>query len=150
MTELLFDISFWFAAPFWALMILAPGWRRTSAAVASPLICLPPLVIYSMLIIPDFGHLAGELISPGLSGLQAVLGSSTGAAAAWAHFVAFDLFLGRWIFHDSRARGLPALLISPLLALTILFAPLGVLLYLIIRSIRAAQPPPGRPTPRRS
>ncbi|MGV9721392.1 ABA4-like family protein [Nocardia beijingensis] len=145
MTEPLFDITFWFAAPFWALMILAPKWRRTAAVVASPLICLPPLIVYAALVVPEFGALAAALVNPQLSGLRAVLGSSTGAAAAWAHFVAFDLFLGRWIFLDSRTRRLPSLLISPLLVLTILFAPLGVLLYLLIRL--TTTPAPGRPVP---
>ncbi|MEU1544801.1 ABA4-like family protein [Nocardia sp. NPDC005745] len=145
MTELLFDLTFWFAAPFWALMILAPTWRRTAALVASPLICLPPLIIYAALVVPEFGAFAMALIRPELSGLRAVLGESSGAAAAWAHFVAFDLFLGRWIFSDSRTRGLPSLLISPLLVLTILFAPLGVLLYLLIRF--TTTPAPGRTVP---
>ncbi|MER7451143.1 ABA4-like family protein [Nocardia beijingensis] len=145
MTEPLFDITFWFAAPFWALMILAPKWRRTAAVVASPLICLPPLIVYAALVVPEFGALAAALVDPHLSGLRGVLGSSTGAAAAWAHFVAFDLFLGRWIFLDSRTRRLPSLLISPLLVLTILFAPLGVLLYLLIRL--TTTPAHGRPVP---
>ncbi|MET9287116.1 ABA4-like family protein [Nocardia beijingensis] len=144
MTEPLFDITFWFAAPFWALMILAPKWRRTAAVVASPLICLPPLIVYAALVVPEFGTLAAALVDPQLSGLRAVLGSSTGAAAAWAHFVAFDLFLGRWIFLDSRTRRLPSL-ISPLLVLTILFAPLGVLLYLLIRL--TTTPAHDRPVP---
>ncbi|WP_327120419.1 ABA4-like family protein [Nocardia sp. NBC_01730] len=145
MTNLLFDITFWFAAPFWALMVLAPRWRQTSAVVASPLICVPPLVIYTALIVPKFGAFAGTLIDPHLAGLQSVLGEGTGAAAAWAHFVALDLFLGRWIFLDSRARGLPPLLISPLLVLTILFAPIGVLLYLLIRLTRTPLPVSDRP-----
>ncbi|MGW5220191.1 ABA4-like family protein [Nocardia sp. NPDC004085] len=145
MTELFFDITFWFAEPFWALMILAPKWRRTGAIVASPLVCLPPLIVYAALVVPEFATLAPALADPELSGLRAVLGSSAGAAAAWAHFVAFDLFLGRWIFLDSRTRRLPSLLISPLLALTILFAPLGVLLYLLIRL--TTTPAPGRPVP---
>jgi hypothetical protein len=145
MTELLFDLTFWFAAPFWALMILAPTWRGTAALVASPLICLPPLIIYAALVVPEFGAFAVALIRPELSGLRAVLGESSGAAAAWAHFVAFDLFLGRWIFSDSRTRGLPSLLISPLLVLTILFAPLGVLLYLLIRF--TTTPASGRTAP---
>ncbi|MGO4617441.1 ABA4-like family protein [Nocardia sp. 2YAB30] len=145
MTNLLFDITFWFAAPFWALMILAPKWRQTSAVVASPLICVPPLVIYTALIVPQFGAFAGALIDPNLAGLQSVLGEGTGAAAAWAHFVAFDLFLGRWVFLDSRARGLPPLLTSPLLVLTILFAPIGVLLYLLVRFTRTPRPVSDRP-----
>ncbi|WP_174189264.1 ABA4-like family protein [Nocardia barduliensis] len=133
MTELLFDLTFWFAAPFWTLMILAPTWRRTGAIVASPLICLPPLIVYAVLIAPEVGSFAAALVDPELSGLREVLGGEPGAAAAWAHFVAFDLFLGRWIFQDSRARGHSPLLISPLLLLTILFAPIGVLLYLLVR-----------------
>ncbi|WP_454195836.1 ABA4-like family protein [Nocardia sp. Marseille-Q1738] len=145
MTNLLFDLTFWFAAPFWALMILAPRWERTSAVVASPLICLPPLIIYTALVAPEFGAFAGALINPNLPGLQGILGDGTGAAAAWAHFVGFDLFLGRWIFLDSRTRGLPSLLISPLLVLTILFAPIGVLLYLLIRLTKA--PAPNRSVP---
>ncbi|MEU4341552.1 ABA4-like family protein [Nocardia sp. NPDC023852] len=145
MTNLLFDITFWFATPFWALMVLAPRWRQTSAVVTSPLICVPPLVIYTALIVPKVGAFAGVLIDPDLTGLQSVLGDGTGAAAAWAHFVALDLFLGRWIFLDSRTRGLPPLLISPLLVLTILFAPIGVLLYLLIRSTRTAGPVSDRP-----
>ncbi|WP_039799811.1 ABA4-like family protein [Nocardia araoensis] len=145
MTELLFDITFWFAAPFWALMILAPGWRRTSAIVASPLICLPPLLVYAALVAPEFGPFAAALVDPELPGLREVLGREAGAAAAWAHFVAFDLFLGRWIFLDSRARGRTPLLISPLLVLTILFAPIGVLLYLLIRI--TTTPASGRSVP---
>ncbi|MGK8500817.1 ABA4-like family protein [Nocardia asiatica] len=133
MTALLFDLTFWFAAPFWALMILAPTWRRTASIVASPLICLPPLLVYAVVIAPEIGPFAAALVDPELSGLRSVLGQESGAAAAWAHFVAFDLFLGRWIFQDSRARGRSPLLISPLLLLTILFAPIGVLLYLLIR-----------------
>ncbi|MBF6225124.1 DUF4281 domain-containing protein [Nocardia abscessus] len=133
MTDLLFDLTFWFAAPFWALMILAPRWRRTGAIIASPLICLPPLIIYAALVAPELGSFAAALVDPELSGLREVLGQESGAAAAWAHFVAFDLFLGRWIFQDSRARGRSPLLISPLLVLTILFAPIGVLLYLLVR-----------------
>ncbi|UGT65954.1 DUF4281 domain-containing protein [Nocardia gipuzkoensis] len=142
MTESLFDLTFWFAAPFWALMILAPRWRRTGAIIASPLICLPPLIIYLALIAPELGSFAAALVDPELSRLREVLGQESGAAAAWAHFVAFDLFLGRWIFQDSRARGRSPLLISPLLALTILFAPIGVLLYLLIRL--ATNPSPDR------
>ncbi|MBF6163313.1 DUF4281 domain-containing protein [Streptomyces gardneri] len=145
MTESLFDITFWLAAPFWALMVLAPTWRRTGAIVASPLICLPPLIVYAALIVPEFGSFAETLINPNLPGLQTVLGESSGAAAAWAHFVAFDLFLGRWIFLDSRARGRTPLLISPLLVLTILFAPIGVLIYLLIRL--TTTPAPGRTVP---
>ncbi|WP_433526697.1 ABA4-like family protein [Nocardia pseudovaccinii] len=146
MTRSLFDLSFWLAAPFWALMILAPRWHRTPAIVASPLICAAPLLIYATLVLPEFGPFLSALASPNLPGLQTILASSAGAAAAWAHFVGFDLFLGRWIYFDSRERGIHPALISALLLFTILFAPLGVLGYLIIRFLPAYRPIPNQPT----
>ncbi|WP_328387393.1 ABA4-like family protein [Nocardia sp. NBC_00416] len=136
MTQRLFDITFLGAAPFWALMILAPRWHRTRAIVASPLICLPPLLIYAVLVVPGLVEFSAVLANPDLPALQQLLGSPVGTAASWAHFVAFDLFLGRWIFFDSRDRRIHPILISVLLVSTIMFAPLGVLAYLLIRIIR--------------
>jgi hypothetical protein len=48
--------------------------------------------------------------------------------------IAFDLFVGRWSWLDSRTRGVPALIMSPVLLLTILLGPLGLLAYLLVRS----------------
>jgi hypothetical protein len=45
MTGLLFGLTFAVAAPFWALMILLPGWSWTRRIVASPLIVLPVVLI---------------------------------------------------------------------------------------------------------
>ncbi|MEU4312168.1 ABA4-like family protein [Nocardia sp. NPDC024068] len=140
MTQRLFDTTFLVAAPFWALMILAPRWRRTRAIVASPLICLPPLLIYAALVLPAFADFSAALANPTLPALQELLSSAPGTAATWAHFIAFDLFLGRWIFFDSRDRRINPMVISGLLVFTIIFAPLGVLIYLLIRFIR--KPPP--------
>ena len=47
--------------------------------------------------------------------------------------IAFDLFVGRWAWSDSRDRGVPALIMSPLLVSTILLGPLGLLAYLALR-----------------
>ncbi|WP_040840062.1 ABA4-like family protein [Nocardia brevicatena] len=146
MTRQLFDLTFLTAAPFWALMILAPRWHRTRTIVASPLICMPPLLIYAVLVLPRIGTFWHTLVNPNLPALQAMLGGSAGAAVAWAHFVAFDLFLGRWIYFDSRARGIHPVPISVLLLFTILFAPLGALGYLLIRSLRTPRSVPEQPT----
>ena len=49
------------------------------------------------------------------------------------HFLAFDLFVGRWAYLDSRQRGITAWLVSPILLLILMVGPLGLLLYLIVR-----------------
>ncbi|GID95109.1 ABA4-like family protein [Amorphoplanes digitatis] len=134
MTGALFGLAFTLAAPFWALMILLPGWSWTRRIIASPLIVLPGLVIYALLVLPALGEVLPAVVSPTLDGLRDLLGTADGAAAAWAHMIAFDLFAGRWSWLDSRARGVPALIMSPVLLLTILLGPLGLLSYLLIRT----------------
>ncbi len=133
MTGALFSLTFAVAAPFWALMILAPGWSWTRRIIASPLIVVPVVLIYAALVIPAFADVLPAVASPTLSGIRDLLGTADGAAAAWAHMIAFDLFAGRWSWLDARDRGIPALVMAPVLLLTILLGPLGLLAYLLIR-----------------
>jgi Domain of unknown function (DUF4281) len=50
----------------------------------------------------------------------------------WTHYLAFDLFIGSWAIEDSSERGVPHWLMIPILALTFLLGPIGLLTYLII------------------
>ncbi|MCX4094175.1 ABA4-like family protein [Nocardia sp. alder85J] len=147
MTHTLFTVSFWFAAPFWAVMIVAPTWRRTAGLVASPLICLPPLVIYLMLMTPHVGAFFPVMTRPNLVALQALLATAPAAAAIWAHLVGFDLFLGRWLYLDSRQRGIPPILVSPILVVTIFFSAVGVVVYLVLRTAYRPGDPVVAPQP---
>jgi hypothetical protein len=134
MTGALFSLTFLLAAPFWALMILLPGWSWTRRIIASPLIVLPVVLIYALLVIPASGEVLPAVASPTLGGVRELLGTADGAAAGWAHFIAFDLFVGRWSWLDSRERGIPALVMAPVLLLTILLGPLGLAAYLLVRT----------------
>ncbi|SCL14226.1 protein of unknown function [Micromonospora nigra] len=139
MTGVLFELSFAVAAPFWALMILLPRWSWTERIVRSPLIVLPVVVIYGLLVIPAMGDVLPAVTSPTLDGVRDLLGTDTGAAAGWAHMIGFDLFVGRWAWLDSRERRVPALVMAPVLVLTILLGPLGLAVYLGVR-LRWARP----------
>ncbi|BFU43514.1 ABA4-like family protein [Krasilnikovia sp. MM14-A1004] len=134
MTGSLFTLTFAVAAPFWVLMILLPRWSWTARVIGSPLIVLPVLMIYAALVLPALGTVLPAVASPTLDSVRDLLGTDRGAAAAWAHMIAFDLFVGRWAWLDSRERGIPALVISPVLVLTILLGPLGLAAYLSLRS----------------
>jgi ABA4-like protein len=145
MTGFLFTLTFAVAAPFWVLMIVLPRWGWTARIVGSPLIVLPALVIYAVLVIPALGDVLPAVASPTLGGVRDLLGTADGAAAGWAHMIAFDLFVGRWAWLDSRERGVPALVMAPVLLLTILLGPLGLLCYLGLRTrwpVRADLPTP--------
>ncbi|GIJ43196.1 hypothetical protein Val02_00820 [Virgisporangium aliadipatigenens] len=130
MTEFLFELTFLVAAPFWALMIVLPGWAWTARIVRSPLIVLPPVLVYAVLVLPAVGDILPAVANPSLPGIRELFAGATGAAAVWAHVIAFDLFVGRWIWLDARERNVPWWIVSPLLVLVIMLAPLGLLLYL--------------------
>jgi hypothetical protein len=140
----LFRFSSFLVIPFWVLMILVPRWRWTKRIVHSPLVSAAVAALYAALVLPRLGEIWPAVSRPTLSGVAALLGSPAGATIAWVHFLAFDLFVGRWIYLDSRDRQISAWLIAPVLFLTLMLGPAGFLLYLIVRSIAAASSAPAK------
>lgn len=65
--------------------------------------------------------------------VRALFSDDHALAAGWLHYLAFDLFVGCWIARDGGRSGIPALLLVPCLALTFLFGPAGLLLFLLLR-----------------
>ena len=132
----LFGLAFPLAAPFWALMILAPKWRWTPRVMASPWVPLLPLVCYFALELPHFGEWGRAMLSPDLGVLQTLLATPWGAGLVWAHLIAFDLFIARWMFFEARTHRIPWWVLSPLLVLTIFLSPFGLVAFLAVRSAR--------------
>ena len=138
---LLFRLSNVLVLPFWALMILLPLWRWTARIMRSPFVSAAPAALYGALVLPRLGEIWPAVSRPTLSGVATLLGSPAGATIAWVHFLAFDLFVGRWIYLDSQQRRISALLIAPVLFLTLMLGPAGFLLYLIVRPLAAMVSP---------
>lgn len=134
--ETIFTLSNLIVMPFWLAMIFAPHWRLTQTTLRSLWVIVPPALIYAALVLPGLPALLLLLANPSLDAIASGLSTPTGAAAVWAHLVTFDLFAGRWIYLDSRERGLSAWLASPCLFLTLMVGPLGMLVYLVLRSLR--------------
>jgi len=134
--ETLFKLSSFTALPFWVLMIFLPRWRVTKRLMSSPLVCAAPAALYAALVIPRFAEVWRDVSSPELSGVAALLGSPVGATVGWLHFLAFDLFVGRWIYLDGRERDVPAWVLAPVLFVTLMLGPCGFLLYPIVRHVR--------------
>ena len=133
--ETLFNLSNLLVFPFWALMLLLPGWRRTERVMRSPWVAAGLAVLYALLVLPRFAETAPVLLRPELNEIAALLGYPAGATISWAHFLAFDRFVGRRIYLAGRRRGVSAWLMSPVLILTLLFGPLGLLLHLCLRRV---------------
>jgi ABA DEFICIENT 4-like len=134
----LFSLANLSVLPAWMLMIVAPRRPLTERLVSSAWIFLAPIAIYAVLVVPALASVLPIVARPELAPVRALLGSPLGATAAWAHFLAFDLFVGRFIFLDAKARGFPARVVSPILLLTLLLGPLGLVAYLGYRALRGS------------
>jgi hypothetical protein len=129
----LFDLAFYTATPFWLLMILLPTWSWTKRIISTPWITLPILVVWAIAALPLFGPLWTLVAGPSLAGFQDLLAEPGAITAIWAQIIAWDLFIGRWMYLDSRKRGVHPLLMGPVLLLTVLLSPIGFPLYLAFR-----------------
>jgi Domain of unknown function (DUF4281) len=134
MMDTLFNIANLTVLPFWIIMIALPRWPWAVRVIRSPLIALPPALIYAAIVLPLIAQGGLDFSSFGsLAGVMGLLASPQGAAAGWAHFLAFDLFVGRWVYLDAlEPRIHPALLALPLFFVFML-GPIGFLLYLAAR-----------------
>ncbi|MGW5441290.1 ABA4-like family protein [Nocardia asteroides] len=131
----LFDLSFFVTVPFWALMILAPAWRWTRVIIGSPWITLVPLVVWAIVAVPVLGALWSLVTQPSLAAITDAVADPAMLTALWAQIIAWDLFLGRWIYLDSRERGIHPLVMGPLLVGTILLSPVAFPVYLVLREV---------------
>ncbi len=121
--------------PAWLLLLVAPRWRFTLPLVR--LLIVPMLAIaYITLIAARFGASSGDFSS--LAGVQRLFADPHTLLAGWVHYLAFDLFVGAWIVEDALARRVPFWARIVPLPLTLMFGPAGLLLYLVLRQITAA------------
>lgn len=139
--ETIFSLGSLLVMPFWALMIFLPRWRVTLRAVRSPAIALGPAVLYAVLVLPRLGEVLPVVSDPTLPLVVALLGEPSGALIGWMHFLAFDLFVARWIFLDARERGVSSWLVSPLLVFVLLLGPLAYLAYFPLRLLARKKTP---------
>jgi hypothetical protein len=131
----LFTGSFLLVAPFWLLMIVLPFWRWTERIVKSPWIVIGPVLIYTALVLPNVAGIYATVSNPQLPQIAHLLGEPLGATIGWMHFLAFDLFVARWIYLDSRGNKITAWLVSPILYFVLMIGPVGLLGYLLVRSV---------------
>jgi hypothetical protein len=133
--EQLFSILNLIAMAAWLPLVFLPRqrWATTVVPVVVPLLLA---VVYVVLLAMTVGRTEGGFSS--LAGVRALFENPWALLAGWTHYLAFDLFVGGWEVRDAQRRGISHLLIVPVLALTFLVGPGGLLLYLAIRSFAPA------------
>lgn len=119
------------SAPVWLAMILAPRSRVTRWLVQRSNVLMVGLGLgYDALLLSGMARAGRPIDFRDPDAVRAALSQSDTFLAGWAHYIAFDLFVGRWIWQDALDRGATARL--PLF-LTWMAGPAGLSLHLLRR-----------------
>lgn len=118
--------------PGWALLVLLPRWRP-GLWIAGLALPAALSVLYATLFALHFGGSEGGFGS--LREVATLFGDPWLLLVGWVHYLAFDLFVGAWEVRDAQRSALPHLAIVPVLILTFLAGPVGLLCYLLLRGL---------------
>jgi hypothetical protein len=128
----LFSFASILVLPGWLLLVLLPRWQYSATLVGA--VVIPALLglLYAWLIVSHIGSTDGGFGS--LAEVRALFSNEFLLLAGWIHYLAFDLFIGSWEVRDAQRYGVHHLAVIPCLALTFLFGPVGLMLYIVIRT----------------
>jgi hypothetical protein len=123
--------------PVWAVWTLAPrsAAARWLASVWWPWQILAALYLISLAVALGGEDTGGSFST--LAGVMRLFDSEWGTLAGWIHYLCFDSFVARWIMNDAPHGGYR---LVPVLLLTLMFGPVGLLLYTLGRPFFRGQP----------
>lgn len=118
----------------WLALCLAPLARGRLVAAAR-VVAVVLAVGYAVLVVAALARAGGAL--PDLStlgGLARAFSDPRVMLVGWVHYLAFDLWTGAWEAEEAGRRGMPHWAVLPCLALTFLAGPIGLVLFLVLRT----------------
>ena len=134
MVSQLFDVINVFVLPFWTLMIFLPNWQITRKIMSSYLPFVSLSLAYFYLLVNCITlESAQALINPKLSDITVFFTDETATATGWVHFLALDLFMGRWVYWKGQQTGVWTV---HSITLCLLAGPLGLLSHIITDWVR--------------
>ena len=130
-----FVVANLFALAGWAILVIAialqRSWlRETVAGTVWPVLLSVLYVVASGL---GWGTSGGGFLS--LAAVREHLSGDWPMLAAWVHYLSFDLFIGARLAGEAERAQLPRLVLVPVLPLTYLYGPAGLLLFYILRQV---------------
>jgi len=135
----LFDLTSAIAACAWALMIFTPRWKYTQRAIQT--IAIPGVlsVFYLGIVITHFSTGLPDFSS--LREIRVLFSNDYMLLPGWIHYLSFDLVIGSWILTKSQAQGFSHWLVAPVLLLTFMMGPVGLLAFFILYYLKIREWP---------
>jgi hypothetical protein len=118
----------------WIALVLCPGRKLVSGMLCALIVPGVLALAYACVIgwkLATNGPPPGDVTT--VAGLREVFTDDWVFAAAWTHYLVFDMVVGAWIARDSVRLGLPWLLRTSALVLTFLAGPVGFLVHVLGR-----------------
>jgi hypothetical protein len=140
MADTFFSITNTIALLAWVALVLFPGRPAVSHLLCGIVVPAVLAAGYAAVIgwkLMQDGPPPGDLST--LGGLKAMFADDWVFAAAWTHYLVFDMVVGAWIARDAVRLRMPWPVRSVCLVLTFLLGPIGFLLHLVARAIKARQ-----------
>ena len=119
------------------LLIISPFWSSFDKFLIGIVITLLTIV-YAWLIFQVFTPGDFEKFSS-LNGVMELFTDKTAVTAGWIHYLAIDLLTGIWIKKNAQKYNIHHLIVLPCLLVTFMLAPIGLLLYLLVRLVKTKQ-----------
>ncbi|NNF15175.1 MAG: DUF4281 domain-containing protein [Gammaproteobacteria bacterium] len=132
--DLAFAMANKLALTGWVVLILLPRWRWSARLVCPVIVVGLFAIAYTVFLLPQIGRSEGGFGT--LEQVAVLFANDKLLLAGWLHYLAFDLFIGSWEVRDSQRHGIHHLFVVPCLVLTFMLGPIGLLCYLVLRSVK--------------
>ena len=136
MAETFFQFTNTLALAAWVALVVFPGRRLVSGVLCAVVVPGTLALAYAVVIgwkLASDGPPPGDAMT--LAGLRHVFNDDWVFAAAWTHYLVFDMVVGAWIARDGVRLGIPWWLRTVSLVLTFLAGPVGFLVHIVGRAI---------------
>jgi hypothetical protein len=133
--DLVFRLANGAALLTWVALLASPSraaWAATVRRVAGRGVPLALSVLYVVMLAT---HWRGEGGFGTLAEVHALFAVPGALVAGWVHYLAFDLFVGSWIAERGAQLQLPHWQLVPVLLLTFMFGPAGLLAFVLLRAL---------------
>ncbi len=137
MWELIFSLANKMALISWVALILLPRWDALYRILFYGAVFLLGLTYMTALggVLTGFIPSDGKIDFSTIAGVRSIFDTDVGVVIGWVHYLCFDLFVGLWIARNADAHGIHRIIQVPVLALTFIFGPVGLVSYIVLRYI---------------
>jgi hypothetical protein len=115
----------------WLFMLVLPKTDITKTIINSNAFPLVLAFVYAFYIFSTFGKSGGNFMT--LEGVEKLFSKREVLLAGWVHYLVFDLFVGAWEWRDALQNNISHWILAPCLVLTLMFGPVGFLIYFVVR-----------------